>query len=46
MVEFAGQFDVHPNQIAQWTSESLERSTELFSTPLSGRRIKARTQGA
>src|SRR5512139_3731185 len=33
LAELAQQFDVHPNQIAQWRTQLLERAIELFTTP-------------
>ena len=30
LAELAQQFDVHPNQIADWKSQLLERSSQLF----------------
>lgn len=36
--ELAKSFDVHPNQITQWKTQSLERSTDLSPAlePLAG----------
>ena len=30
MAEFAERFDVHPNQITQWKTQLLERSSDVF----------------
>ncbi len=32
MVELSEQYKVHPNQIAQWRGELLERAAEVFAT--------------
>lgn len=33
LAELAQRHDVHPNQIAQWRSQLLERVAELFASP-------------
>ena len=32
LVQLAERYDVHPNQIAQWQTELLERAAEVFAT--------------
>jgi transposase len=32
LVELAGQFEVHTNQITQWKSQLLERASDVFAT--------------
>ncbi len=34
LAELAKKFDVHPNQIAQWKTQLLERMGEVFDRPL------------
>ena len=41
--ELAGQFDVHPNQVATWRKQLIERAAELFED---GRSRKATDDGA
>ena len=32
LVQLAERFDVHPNQIAQWKTDLLQRAAEVFAT--------------
>ena len=40
LAQLAERFDVHPDQIAQWKSQLLERAAEVFAAGLSGTRTR------